>query len=72
MPTYRPLGDYVNKVSTKHYYDSTEVINKRDWRKFVAETIFTDDFLTKIDEYARIAFPVGFAVFNALYFGTYL
>lgn len=72
MPTYRPLSDYVDKDTTKQYYNSMEAINKKDWRKIIAETIFTDDFLTKIDEYARIAFPVSFALFNALYFGTYL
>ena len=71
MPTYRPLSDYAEKAS-KQYYNSMEAVNKKDWRKFIAETIFTEDFLVKIDEYARIAFPVSFALFNALYFGTYI
>ncbi|XP_028390588.1 gamma-aminobutyric acid receptor subunit beta-2-like isoform X2 [Dendronephthya gigantea] len=72
MPTYRPLSDYAEKATTKQYYNSMEAVNKKDWRKFIAETIFTEDFLVKIDEYARIAFPVSFALFNALYFGTYI
>ena len=72
MPTYRPLSDYTDKTTNKQYYNSMEAVNKKDWRKIIAETIFTEDFLTKIDEYARIAFPVSFALFNALYFGTYL
>ena len=72
MPTYRSLSEYTDKTATKQYYNSMEAVNKKDWRKIIAETIFTDDFLTKIDEYARIAFPVSFALFNALYFGTYL
>ena len=70
MSAYTPLSDYTS--TAKQYYNSMENVNTKDWRKIVCELIFTEDFLVKIDEYARIVFPVAFSVFNAVYFGTYL